>query len=262
MKSENQTKPKRQLSSHFTNDTLRLAATARRRADRLSTVKDMVTMKKQFNILRQPAIGMAALAVVVLGGAGAYAAANWFSGSIGVTSNESLISVDLSECDVRLPGISESADQKNVQFKITGTPHISEQDLQRKLLAKCEMQTIFGNNAAADGNLVGVIKSMNVPRGIATIEIPFGGTTTTTTIQVDPAASIYDRGRTARLSDFKDGDYVAFQYQTDGSIVENGGPFEKVLVITHLFKTQYDLREVAGKENPLYGAPNNIEPLY
>lgn len=207
-----------------------------------------------------------ALAIVLFGGLGVYAAVNWFGGSVQITSNQSVMTVDLSKCQGKnLPsGIEPTSDRSKVQFKILGTPHISEADLQRKLLANCEWQTIldlYQQKYGTVGSHVGVVRGTDPTTRTVTINVEFGGKSFDKPFPLTQNAEIYNKGAPTDLANIKTGDFVMFAYDVGAPVLENENPFDRNLEIKNLFKTQYDLREVLADGKSLYGAPNNIMPL-
>lgn len=256
--------PNRPLSTNFTDNTLQRAISEKRRATSLPAEERIFTMKK--NILLRPTGALMTLAIVILGGAGAYAAANWFGGSVQVTSDNSIMTVDLSKCQGGLlpPGIEQSVDRSKVQFKITGSPHISEQALQQRLLADCEWQNIQGvnkNKVGANASTVGIVKSIDMSTQTFTASITFGGSAFDKTFTLGTNIQTYDKGSVANISSLKPGEEIVLMYDLPTPIDEGKNPFDQNLNLKGIFVTQYDLRDVIAKEKPLYGQPNNIMPL-
>lgn len=256
--------PNRPLSTNFTDRTLRRAISEQRRATGSFAEERAFTMKRK-NILLRPASMFAALAIAVVGGAGVYAATNWFGGNVQVASDNSVMTVDLSKCqgDTLPPGIGQNTDRTKVQFKITGSPHISEQALEQRLLADCELQTIQKLNESKIGTnstAVGVIKNKDAGARTLTASVSFGGSTLDKTFALEPGAQIYDKGAAADFSSLQPGEGAVLMYDIQVP-VEGTNPFDQAISLKGVFVTQYDLREVTSKNKPLYGEPNNILPL-
>jgi hypothetical protein len=257
--------PTRPLSVNFTDGTLRQAIRAKRRNNRSSPVQGLFTMKQR-NFLKQPAGALVALAIIILGGASVYAAANWFGGSVQISTDQSVITVDLSKCQGKNlpPGIEPASDRSNIKFKITGTPHINEGNLQRKLLANCEWQAIlefYQKQYNTVGSHVGVVRKVDATTRTITINLEFGGKSFDKTFPLTQNAEIYNKGMRTDLASIKSGDFVMFAYDVGTPVLENENPFDRNLELKSIFKTQYDLREVIADGKSLYGAPNNIMPL-
>jgi hypothetical protein len=265
MSKQNFAQPNRPLSINFTDKTLRRAIYEKRRATGSSAEEGGFTMKRK-NILLRPVGALTALAITVVGGAGVYAAANWFGGSAQVASDNSVMVVDLSKCqgDTLPPGIEQNADRSTVQFKIIGSPHISEEALQQRLLADCEWQAIQGvnkNKVGASAMAIGIVKSKDTSNNTLTATISFGGSTFDKTFALESDAQVYDKGSAARFSNLKPGEEVALMYDLKTPVTEGVNPFDQDISLKGIFVTQYDLRDVIAKEKPLYGQPNNIMPL-
>ena len=267
MKKQALRQPNRPLSINFTDTTLQHAIAAKRRDSRLSAIKEVFTMKNKHIFFKQPAGALVALAMVILGGTGVYAAANWFGGTVNVTSDNSIMTVDLSGCqsDNLPPGIERTTDRSNVKFKVISHPHISETDLQRKLLASCEHQTIlalYQKEYGVSASDAGVIKSIDTASQTITIEVAFGGKTFNKIMPLTSSTAVYDKGQVANIAGLKEGDYVmiAFNLQKP-ELLEGENPYNQAITLKNIFKTQYDLREVKKDAKSLYEAPNNIMPL-
>lgn len=267
MKIRKSNQPDRPLVANFTDTTLRRAILSKHQNDRRQAIKELFTMGNKRNFLTQPAGAFIVLAIVILGGTGVYAAANWFGGIVSVTSDRSIMTVDLSRCqgDNLPPGIDENTDRSSVKFKITGEPHISKEDLQRKLLANCEHQTIsvfYREKYGITSSDVGVVKTINPQLQTVTVEIAFGGKTFDKTMLLTPYVAVYDKGRDAALSNVKAGDYIMIAFDlAKPNLLEGESPYDQEITVKGIFKTQYDLREVMKDGKSLYEAPNNIIPL-
>lgn len=267
MKERDFQQPNRSLSLDFTDTTLRSAIAAKRRNDRYQAIKELFTMENKRNFLKKPIGAFIAFAVVVTGSASVYAAANWFGGVVSVTSNNSTMTVDLSQCQGKIlpPGIDEKTDRSNVRFRITGEPHISKTDLQRKLLADCEYQTILTlghDKYGAISNDVGIIKSISPSHMSMTLEIAYKGKSINKTVSFDQNVGVYDKGQNATLTDLRSGDHVMIAFNIRGPRpIETENLYDRDFIVKSIFKTQYDLREVINDGKSLYGAPNNIMPF-
>ncbi len=266
MSKQHSTQPSRSLSVTFTGSTLRRAIKAKRRENRRLVIKELFTMKKR-NLLRQPLGALVALAIVVFGGAGVYAAANWFGGVVSVKSDNSIMTVDLSKCESNMPpGIEPTSDRSNIKFKITGTPHIEAKELQRKLLVNCEFDSVLKIYQAKLGTPVGtppaVIKSVDKEKNTVTFELKWGGRSTVRTFALAKDPLLLDKGAPTTLSALRLGDYVMFAYKFPESLIvnETDDPFDHVTEVLGIFKTQYDTREFLEDGKSLYSA-NNIMPL-
>lgn len=256
--------PSRPLSTNFTDNTLRRAISEKRQATGLPAEEGTITMKK--NILLQPTGVFVALAIVVLGSVGVYAAANWFGGNVEVTSDDSVMTVDLSKCESNMPPGVATTDRKNVKFKITGSPHIQVQDLQQKLLANCEFDSVLHIYQAKYGENVGmsssVIKSFNPQDNSITLDFTFGGEAIEKTFSLKKDGIVYDKGQQVSTSRLKVGDYAIFAYRrdTNNNLQETDNPFNNLTSIDSIFKTQYDTRESLEGVKSFYDS-NNIMPL-
>lgn len=264
MKKQDSMQPRRPLSVHFTDTTLRRAITKKRRADRLAIIKGILSMKKQY--WKQPAGVLIALAMVVLGGAGVYAAANWFNGGVKVTTDDSVLTVDLSGCkSATMPaGIEPTVNRKEVKFKILGTPHIEARELEQRLLADCEWQTVqaFYNQQYGEvfSRHFGVVRQVNTGANTITLSYDWGGKTTMKAFPLERKVTVYDKGQPSDLSQLSSGDIVTFVYDLSGYIEEGQNPFERATAIKSLFKMQYDTRQAMSVTKAFY-TESNIMPL-
>lgn len=266
MRKHDKNEPSRPLSTNFTDRTLRRAIKAKRRETRWLPLKELLHMKKR-TMIRQPVGALIALAIVILGGAGVYAAANWFGGAVKVTSDDSIMTVDLTKCDSNLPpGVEPTSDRANIKFKITGSPHISAEELQRKLLVNCEFDSVLKFYQSKIGAMVGtppaVVKAVNSSEKKITFSIRWGGEDIERTFVLAKDAQIIDKGATSDLTALRPGDYVMFAYKFDEGLIvnETDNPFDYVKEVLGVFKTQYDTREFLESAKSLYSA-NNIMPL-
>jgi hypothetical protein len=257
--------PKRALSTNFTQQTLHRSLQAKKRLERTRQIKGLFIMSKP-SFMKQPIGVLVAIALVVASGAGVYAAMNWFNGDIKVTSDDSIMTVDVSECqsDMFLPG-SEVTDKKNVQFKILGTPHIDAQTLQKRLLADCEftsVQEFYAKQgvSAITGYQSSVVK--NIDSYTITLEQFWIGAFTDKTFSIQSDTSFYDKGTAVNKSDLKVGDTVVYTYEsTPGQ--EDVNSMDTVTSVKSVFKTQHDTKQMmqySGKTKAFY-PENNIMPL-
>jgi hypothetical protein len=260
MKKEITTRSIRPLSADFTAKALRRAIRAKHRYDRVSAIKELFTMK----ITKKPIGALLALALVVTGGVGVYAAGNWFNGSVKVASDDSIMTVDLSQCDNAStpPGV-EPGDKSAVKFKILGQPHISTQDLQRKLLVACEFQNVLkltqAKSQGGQGTASAILESIDYQQNIVTLRLTWGGEEFLKTFTLATDASLVDKGQEATLKTFTPGSYVVATYDI-GALIEGENPFDTITELKGLFKTQYDTREYHSDGKSLYDA-GNIMPL-
>lgn len=264
MKKHEKSEPNRPLSINFTDRTLKRAIKAKRRESARASLRGVFIVKKQF--LKQPVGVLVALGLVVLGGAGAYAATNWFNGSIGVKEDQTILTVDLSECKsaVMPAGIEPAADRREVKFKILGDPHIGGEKLEKSLLADCEMQAVrefykqqYGGSLAEH---FGMVKKVDLSERTVTLSYTWGGSSSEMTWRLDNGAQLYDKGQPAELAQFKEGDTVVFAYDLGGYIEEGQDPFKKITSLRSLFKMQYDTSQAMGVTKAFYDE-SNIMPL-
>jgi hypothetical protein len=256
--------PSRTLRSDFTKQTLRRSIAARKRVERQRYTRRLITMDMKF--MKQPVGALVALAVVILGSIGAYAAMNWFNGDVRVTSNNSVMAVDLSQCTASQlpPGVEQTDDRKNVQFKILGTPHIDAATLQRKLLTKCESDSVSKFYAAhypgqSIGTQPSIVKAIT-PYTI-TLEVLWANQYTDKTFSIAQDTSFYALGQPSSLKDLKVGDTVIYAYDhPTGIFDESKNPLNDVDGVRSVFKTQYDTKEAYGK-NGLNYDDANIMPM-
>jgi hypothetical protein len=261
----NMPQPNRPLSVNFTDSTLRQAIKTKRRYDYRLIIKELFQMKR--NKLTKPAGALLALALVVLGGAAVYAATNWFKGNVTVTSDNSIMTVDLSECESNLPpGVEPKSDRSNIQFKITGTPHISPEELERKLLVRCEFDSVSKFYQSKFGASVGtpsaVVRSVDTTQKTVSFDVKWGDRGYAKTFKLASGFIVMDKGMPGSLSSLKEGDHVIFAYKLPESLIvaENQDPLDQVTEVLGAFKTQYDTRELLKDGKSLYSA-NNIMPL-
>ncbi len=255
--------PKRALSTNFTEQTLRRSLRAKKRFEWTRQIRGVLTMSKP-SYMKQPIGALVAVAIVVASGVGAYAAMNWFNGDIKVTSDNSIMSVDVSECKSEvLPG-TDATDKKNIQFKILGTPHIDAQTLQKKLLTECEFNSVMEFYAKQYDNTTtgyqsSVVKSID--NYSITLETFWNGAFTDKTFSIKTDTSFYDKGTVVKSSDIKVGDTVVYAYAVlAGEQMEDVNPIDDVTSVKSVFKTQYDTKQVLLDGKHLY-EDGNIQPL-
>lgn len=262
MKKEVTNRSPRPLSADFTESTLRRALRAKRRYDRQNAIKELLTMK----MAKKPIGALVALAIVVMGGVGVYAAGNWFNGRVQVTQDDSIMTVDLSECkDTVTPGVEPTTDRSAVKFKILGYPHIQPEELQRKLLTNCELTNVTKQLGSQEktGKLQGLssalVEAVDYQKGIVTLRVSWGGQEFSKTVTLASGAILKDKGQEATLKSFSPGSYVVVSYDVADSM-ENKNPWDTVIGVNGMFKTQYDTRETQKDGKSLYDTAN-IMPL-
>lgn len=217
--------------------------------------------------LKQPAGALIALTVVTLGSVGAYAAVNWFDGHVGVKTDGSVITIDLSSCkNAFLPGFSDTQDMKHVQFKVVGQPHISEPDLKQTLLTQCENDAVLdfyhSNPTTKDVDLHSS-KVIAVSSDSLTLSYTWGGETINKNFALTNGITFYNQGAPITVADIKVGQSVMFATpHREGYIMEGVDPLQNVTSLVSVFVTQYDTTKAPsnGKHNFSY-ADNNIMPL-
>lgn len=258
--------PQRPLRANFTARTLqdaRVAKTRRIREQQLQTlIKESLSMKS-LKFLRTVPGATLALAILATGSVGAYALNNWFNGDVTVRQNNSVLSVDLSSCKGNLPPGVDSSDRSNVQFKITGTPHLSAEDLQRQLLAQCEFDAVrdfYGKNGQGDNYLVpATIKITN--RASVTFEYAWGGEKHEKTVLLASGANIYKEGTPASLDDLDVGDAVVVATSPVTNSQENIDPLDQVTEARSIFVTHHDINSAPSVSKKAFYDEGNIMPL-
>ena len=258
--------PKRALTNNFTKRTVRRSLLAKKRLERRRRLKGLFVMQK-IGFLKHPVGVFITIAILITSGAGVYAAINWFNGEVTVTSDNSILTVDLSKCNSPMPpGIEPTSDRNNVQFKITGSPHIESKELEQKLLTNCEFDTVLRFYQIKFNTFVGtspaLVKGTDTKNNTVTLSLKFGGTDLEKTVTMKPNTTIYDKGEIANLSQLHSGDYVVIAYLrgADTPMIETENPFKELDSIDSIFKTQYDTREFPEGTKSLYSS-NNIMPL-
>lgn len=219
----------------------------------------------KLEFLKHPAGALIAIALVVTGGAGVYAAMNWFNGSIKVTSDNSILTVDLSGCKNSLPlGGINGSDPKNVQFKILGTPHIEAAILQQKLLAQCEFNSAmeFLKTQYPDVSLgyqTSKIKAIDAYS--ITLESTWGAKQTDRIFYITPNTTIFDQTTPAKTGNLKVGDSVVYAYIVPADAMTEGQDMpESIRSVHSIFKTQYDTTQSMLVTKAFYDE-SNIMPL-
>jgi len=253
-------KPRRPLTSNFAERTLKDSIAAKKYSRQR---KFAMQLQK---ILKQPAGALAALGIVLFSAAGTYAAINWFNGHVGVKTDNSIMSIDISSCkNAWLPGFPDNQDMHNVQFKILGEPHISQADLTHDLLAQCEYDAVtdfyHGKQETKNIDLHGS-KILAVDNNAVTLSYLLGGKTMSKQFQLSPDATFYNQGVAAKMSDLKVGQTVIFATAGQTSYLEGTDPLQNITKVLSVFITQYDTMSapVGGKGSSSYDA-KNIMPL-
>jgi hypothetical protein len=275
--------PMRLLRSDFTASTLRYAVRAKRRAQTQQQFLHLIKGEQIMKSLRfmRTAPGVAVLLITITAGsAGAYALSNWFNGSVAVKqADNSIISVDLSQCKgVALPGIDSPSN--DVRFKILKQPALSAQELQKKLLADCEYQSVLSfykdkmPEAFKDGGIAPEYyfgaATVHAVDSNGTISLDYSSTVGAAavplkTFQEAQSATVFSLSQPSSLQALHAGDaVVAVTYNPETNIPEGGDAVDplagdKVSVLS-IFKTQYDVRDKASSVKGFY-SDNNIMPL-
>lgn len=258
-----QPNPMRDLKDNFTEQTLRRSVLARHHMMRRRQLKGLISMK--IAVLKKPIGAFIALAFVVTVSVGVYAAANWFNGNVSVLSDNSVMSVDLSQCQSKLPpGVADNTDSKKVQFKIVGEPHVDSSVLQKKLLIGCELDSVvafYANQPASksDSHISSEVRTIG--DHTVTLAVAFGGKQYDKTFILSPDATFYNKGQQTALKDVHVGDNVVFTYNFDASNwAESEDPLNEVSTIKSIFVTQYDTRQAPENSKNFY-VQNNIMPV-
>lgn len=265
--------PNRPLRSDFTAQTMRHAATAKRRnrvRERwLGIAVGAPANRRRIRVL--PA-ALLTFGVVAAGSVGAYALANWFGGNITVKQSASILHVDLSQCK-GLPVAGVESPGRDVQFKIVRRPAISAHDLQQRLLAECESEAVvqfftkhvpetFASRTVAPFYHYGegTITSLSAQKVTIVYPDPLSFTARkTVTFTIAPDATIFSLGQSAQLSDLAVGSHIAFVARNNTQFLETQDPLAAPdTSVISIFRTQYDLTQAPGKT--FYGQ-SNIEPL-
>jgi len=218
---------------------------------------------KTLNFLRTAPGAIIAAAVVVTTGASAYALTNWFNGSVAVTQQRSVLSVDLSACQGALPAGINGTDRHHVQFEILGNPHISASDLQAKLLVECEYQAVaafYHNQPVLAGS--SLTSGTVIGTGDHTLTLAYHSTNGTQqkTFTLAQNFSAYNQGTAATLASLQAGDHVVFATKNQQTL-EGTDPLASVNEVQSVFKTEYDTaRAISASKNSFYQG-SNIMPL-
>lgn len=278
-------RPRRPLHADFTAQTIHLTTIAKRRKSTRQQLKafykEPFSMKSLAFLRTAPGAALV-LAILATTGVGAYALTNWFNANVTVTQHDSVLSVDLSQCEGNLPpGVEPTtADRHNVQFKVLGDPHISAQDLQQNLLGQCEASSItefYGKlfpqaGLSSTGHPAhytpesrkyalrpAVIDSINN----STITLRSTGTKSdsfaNSTFTLAPNSTVYDAGKQVSVSNLKPGDTIMFlAYAPDApdSTLEGTSVLDDPSIsIVSLFKAQYNVASTFDYQS------SNIMPL-
>jgi hypothetical protein len=264
-----QTMPRRPLRADFTSVTFRRAKTAKRRATHQFS-GDLFVMKKPFHFMRTASGAALGMAVIAAGSVGVYALTNWFGGNPTVTESTSIMHIDLSSCKGNLPaGVEPTDNRQDIQFKITGTPHISADNLQRQLLTDCEFNAVSGfyNPGKTYESQYGILPAIVTGVHGNTFTVSYQSMQQqqleTKTFTINPDTLLYDQGNAASMSDFKPGDTVviAAAYTTMPHL-ETDDPWPAAPVHS-VFKTKYDLSKASGvrKSSGLNYGADHIVPM-
>lgn len=273
------------LSSDFTFSVMRAATTAKKRQDNrqkfTAAIKEPISMKSLQFLKTTPGL-VAIFAVLATGSVSAYALTNWFGADVPVTQKGNILHVDLSECKATLPaGVPADANKQDVQYKITGTPHLSASQLQDVLLGSCESdavrafyaqklpQTGFtdysgikANDARLQYSLV-VGKVISTNSDSVTLNYSLGAKGTydqTKTFELSDNATVFSKSQPVALNILVAGDQVEFVAYAAGftSPDETNGVTDQANVkVLSIFKTQYDVK--AGEK--VLDAQNNLTPI-
>jgi hypothetical protein len=254
--SESTPKPKRALSTNFTEQTMRRSIMAKKRDIRRSQLRELFSMKNT-RFIKQPIGALIAIALIITGGVGVYAAVNWFNGDIKVASDRSIMTVDLTQCKtLSLPGIEPGA--KEAQFKILDERHISAEDLQKRLLAQCELDTARERFDATTNYQSSIIKAITPYQ--VTLETFWNGQVTDKVFSISKDTNFYDKGTPARETDMRVGDTVLFAYERSELAIETQNPLDGITTVKSIFKTQYDTKKAASTQKAFY-EDNHIMPI-
>jgi hypothetical protein len=254
--------PRRALHTNFTQRTLRHAKLAKKRQTRPNHKGFFMKLP---NLLQSPMAAAITVGVIAMGAVGTYAAANWFNGHVGVQQNGSVLSVDLTACkNLFLPGTDmEHLDRAHVQFKVLGTPHINQHDLQLKLLQQCEFDAVVNFYAARPETKDASLHPSTITAidsGSMTFAYFWGGTFTTKTFRVSDA-TVFNQNQAATQSDLHVGDFAVFATEPQGLVLEGTDPLATVTSVKSIFKTQYDTAQAPGASKKGFYDDANIMPL-
>lgn len=249
--------PARMLHKNFTTITLRRAKSAKKRWDRRSRP------------LFKMSFGMAAaVGAVLLGGVGTYAATqNWFTGTVDVRQNGSVITLDLTGCELP-PGVHDP-NRRAVKFKILGDKHVSQQDLQRAMTIECEFNAVsnFFLAQPASANVWAMAPSTITSIEGETMTFRYRNPanyaeTKTRTIGVKDALVFEDR-KLIPLSSLKTGDHALLGLTATTYPPQDVDIFGEQVENRHLtiLRTQYDTAEAPSASKKNMYDEWNIVPL-
>jgi hypothetical protein len=275
--------PLRLLRSDFTASTLRYAVRAKQRAQAKQQFVNLIKGEQIMKSLRfmRTAPGVAALLVTITAGStGVYALNNWFNGNVTVKqADSSIISVDLSQCKgVSLGGIDSPSN--DVKFKILKQPAISAGDLQKKLLADCEYQSVLSfyrdkmPAAFKDGGIAPEYyfgaATVHAVNSNGTISLDYSSTVGVAavplkTFQEAQGATVFSLSQPSSLQALHAGDTVVVVTSNPETNIPEGGDAVNPLVgdkisVLSIFKTQYDVNDMPSSVKGFYN-DNNIMPL-
>jgi len=269
--------PRRDLRTDFTAYTLRSANRAKHRANRKHNLQQLLgenfTMRKLTFLRTVPG---ATLAVLVVGATsvGAYAAANnWFGGNILANQGSaSTITVDVSSCvssdnlALIAPGFNGGTNPNHLEFKVTGSPHISATDLQNQLLRDCEVNSVVSFYKARpatasdallssttfggenDELVAGSVKAVSGNTITLSYYSDANGATVDKGFTAAPNATFYDEGKVSSLSAVKAGDTVMFELKNNDGFVadETHSLKDHATALQSIFKTKYDVTQASS----------------
>ena len=259
--------PQRSLRANFTTQTMeraRVAKLRRVRKQQLQALGKEPFFMKSFKLLRTVPGAALALTILATGSMGVYALSNWFNGNVTVRQNDSILSVDLSNCKGNMPPGVDSRDRSNVQFKILGNPHILVDDLQQQLLAECEFNAVldfYRNNPVTKDYYLPAGTVTQVAGSAVTLAYVWGGETHQKTYRFAENGSVYKEGSTSSLSDLHVGDTVVFALKLTAQPQEGVDPFAQVTTVQSIFKTKYDTNLAPGASKGNFYEKSNIMPL-
>ncbi|HSW74660.1 MAG TPA: hypothetical protein VLG16_02200 [Candidatus Saccharimonadales bacterium] len=261
--------PRRPLRTDFTSVTFQHAKTAKRRATN-KLAGDLFAMKKPFHFMRTASGAMLGVAVIAAGSVGVYALTNWFGGNPTVTESASIMHIDLSSCKGNLPaGVEPTDNRQDIQFKITGTPHISAGDLQQQLLTDCEFNAVndFYNPGKTYESQYSILPAIVTSVHGNTFAVSYQSVQqqqpASKTFTVTPDTVLYDQGNAANTSDFKPGNTIVITTATAAMPhLETEDPWAGAPVHS-VFKTKYDLSKASGvsKSSGLNYEADHIVPV-
>lgn len=258
MKDKYTAEPRRNMTKNFTERTLARSKRAKTYGQR----KDFT-----MNFIKKPAGAFAALAILLCASAGGYAAVNWFNGQVLATQKDDILSVDLTGCkNAFMPGFSENQDMSNVQFKILGTPHISEDELEQKLLLDCEFRAVldfYQSKPETAGVNFRPGKIVTVKDGAITLEYSWGGETKQKDFAINNA-TLFNQGNAIQAHQLSTNQHVVLVTQPlpGDTQMELRDPLDGTDSATSIFVTQYDMAAapMASKNSFTYDSAN-IMPI-